>query len=224
MGKLTFWRVFWKAKSSSFVLVQKASFWAKNWQSYEKKNIGEANLRQRWDQHLTWSPEVVCDFGALNILTFLDQWNVSSPLYHSVKQQIMAPCCQCKGTGRCLSCFWVKRGLNCTSCHPNRTSRCANQSAQKRPLGLGKGSSQPQLPRNKVNIETTLSQPALPLAVSSAGLPYPGIFLGTIQLAYIRPKLGRSPSPARGVRGRVSHIMLEIFGFNAFSMSRKNHV
>ena len=118
------------------------------------------------------SPEVVCDFGALNILTFLDQWNASFPLYHSVKQQIMAPCCQCKGTGRCLSCFCVKRGLNCTSCHPNRTSRCANQSAQKRPLGLGKGSSQPQLPRNKVNIETTLSQPALPLAVSSAGLPY----------------------------------------------------
>ena len=48
--KLTFWRVFWKAKSSSFVLVQKASFQAKNWQSYEKKKIGEANLRQRWDQ------------------------------------------------------------------------------------------------------------------------------------------------------------------------------
>ena len=25
-------------------------------------------------------------------------------------------------------------------------------------------------------------------------------------------------------KNRVSHIMLEIFGFNAFSMSRKNHV
>ena len=50
VGKLTFWRVFWKAKSSSFVLVQKASFQAKNWQSYEKKKIGEANLRQRWNQ------------------------------------------------------------------------------------------------------------------------------------------------------------------------------
>ena len=48
--KLTFWRVFWKAKPSSFVLVQKASFLAKNWQSYEKKKIGEANQRQRWDQ------------------------------------------------------------------------------------------------------------------------------------------------------------------------------
>ena len=83
----------------------------------------------------------------------------------------MAPCCQCKGKGRCLSCFCVKRGLNCTSCHPNRKSRCANQSVLKQPLGLGKGSSQPQLPRNTVNIETTLSQPALPSAVSSAGLP-----------------------------------------------------
>ena len=41
LGKLTFWRVFSKAKSSSFVLVQKASFQEKNWQSYEKKKIGE---------------------------------------------------------------------------------------------------------------------------------------------------------------------------------------
>ena len=30
-----------------------------------------------------------------------------------------------------------------------------------------------------------------------------GIFLGTSQLAYRRQKLGRSPSPARGVRGHA---------------------
>ena len=33
--------------------------------------------------------------------------------------------------------------------------------------------------------------------------PHAGIFLGTIQLAYRREKLGRSPSPARGVRGHA---------------------
>ena len=30
--------------------MQKASLQEKNWQSYEKKKIGKANLRQRWDQ------------------------------------------------------------------------------------------------------------------------------------------------------------------------------
>ena len=35
--------------------MQKASFWAENWQSYENKKIGEANLRRRWDQpHQRW--------------------------------------------------------------------------------------------------------------------------------------------------------------------------
>ena len=36
--------------------MKKASFQAKIWQSYEKKNIGESYLRQRWDQ-----PRQGCD-------------------------------------------------------------------------------------------------------------------------------------------------------------------
>ena len=37
----------------------------------------------------------------------------------------------------------------------------------------------------------------------------PGIFLGTSQLAYRRQKLGRSPSPARGVRGHAPREFFE---------------
>ena len=86
--------------------------------------------------------------------------------------QIMAPCCPCKSTGRCLSCFCVKRGTDCTNCYPGRADRCVNQLAIDRPLGLGKGSSQPQLARHTPETSRlTLSQPALPSTASSGGPP-----------------------------------------------------
>ena len=84
----------------------------------------------------------------------------------------MAPCCPCKSTGRCLSCFCVKRGTDCTNCYPGRADRCVNQPAIDRPLGLGKGSSQPQLARHAPETSRlTLSQPALPSTASSGGPP-----------------------------------------------------
>ena len=51
----------------------------------------------------------------------------------------MPSCCRCNGSGKCLNCARVKKGIHCTDCLPHRRGRCPNRAAG--PAGPGVASS-----------------------------------------------------------------------------------
>lgn len=44
----------------------------------------------------------------------------------------MSRCCSCSTRGRCQNCSYIKNGLLCSNCQPNRIGRCENQEADSR--------------------------------------------------------------------------------------------
>ena len=41
----------------------------------------------------------------------------------------MPSCCRCNGSGKCLNCACVKKGIHCTDCLPHCRGRCSNRTA-----------------------------------------------------------------------------------------------